>query len=63
MLSLAQEVFQEHGDNLYDIGQVTSEPAVVLRDAESRSEIPPFWDDQLRQESTLGAWVKFLEEF
>jgi thiamine-monophosphate kinase len=63
MLPLAQEVFQEHGDSLYDIGQVTSEPAVMLRDSENRSEIPPFWDDQLRQESTLGAWVKFLEEF
>ncbi|MGH3964737.1 MAG: thiamine-phosphate kinase [Gammaproteobacteria bacterium] len=63
VLPLAQEVFQEHDGSLYDIGQVTSESAVILRDAKTRSEIPPFWDDQLRQESKLGAWVKFLEEF
>lgn len=63
VLSLAQEIFQKHGDILYDIGQVTSGFAVVLRDAKARSAIPPFWDDQFRQGSKLGAWVKFLEEF
>lgn len=62
-LSPAQEIFRYYGDSLYDIGQVTGESKVILRVAETCSEIPPFWDDQLRQESTLGAWVKFLEEF
>jgi thiamine-monophosphate kinase len=59
----AQEIFRGHNATLHAIGEVTEEKIVVLQRGQDRVAIPPFWDDQLRQESTLAAWAKFLTAF
>jgi thiamine-monophosphate kinase len=59
----AQDVFLAHGASLHVIGEVTQESAVLLRRENSCTEIPAFWDDQLRQESPLTAWATFLQAF
>lgn len=56
----AQKIFRGHGAALYVIGEVTEEKIVALQRGQDRVIIPPFWDDQLRQESTLTAWAEFL---
>jgi thiamine-monophosphate kinase len=58
----ARRVFQEHGASLEIIGEVTDGPAVVLDRGGRRVPIPPFWDDQLREQKLLSAWAEFIRE-
>jgi thiamine monophosphate kinase len=59
----AQEIFHGQGARLHVIGEVTEEKIVALQRGRDRVAIPPFWDDQLRQESLLTAWLNFLAAF
>lgn len=59
----AQRVFSAHGAVLHVIGEVTADGPVLLRHEDACTEIPEFWDDKLRQESTLSAWADFLKAF
>lgn len=59
----AQNIFAEHGANLHVIGEVISDPSVLLLRENSSTIIPKFWDDQLRERSTLNVWIDFLEAF
>jgi thiamin-phosphate kinase len=59
----AQIAFLRHGSMLHVIGEVIRERTVLLRRGDTRTEIPPFWDDQFRQESNFAAWTKFVEAF
>jgi thiamine-monophosphate kinase len=62
-LPAAQQMFRDHGAELHDIGEVISDPVVLLADASRQIEVPPFWDDQFREEETMAAWAKFLAAF
>ncbi|MGZ3431521.1 MAG: AIR synthase-related protein, partial [Isosphaeraceae bacterium] len=62
-LLAAREIFHGQGASLHVIGEVTEEKIVSLQRGPDHVVIPPFWDDQLRQESLLTAWVKFLAAF
>lgn len=62
-VAAAQELFAANGAELHVIGEVVREPTVLLRREGSRTEIPEFWDDKLRQESTLTDWASFLTSF
>jgi thiamine-monophosphate kinase len=59
----AREIFHGQGARLHVVGEVTEEKIVSLQRGTDRVAIPPFWDDQLRQESLLTAWAEFLEAF
>ncbi len=58
----AQAEFEGHGAKLHVIGEVTTSPGVRLRTQRDILDIPPFWDDNLRQGTTLTAWIQFLKD-
>ncbi len=57
----AQDTFAAHGASLHVIGEVTAEQSVRLSRGTRTTEIPEFWDDQFREQSTLAAWIDFLK--
>lgn len=60
----AARICAEHGVPLHVIGHVVPEPGVLADFGDGkRAEIPPFWDDQFRQEDKLAAWSTFLQAF
>ncbi|MFF3457132.1 thiamine-monophosphate kinase [Streptomyces sp. NPDC002730] len=60
-LADASQHFSEHGSELHVIGEVTDDPAVLLKTDRNICEIPPFWDDNLRQTTTMEAWSDFIK--
>lgn len=60
----AARICADHGATLHVIGRVVAEPRVLADFGDGkRAEIPPFWDDQFRQEDKLTAWSAFLQAF
>ncbi|MEU6776583.1 AIR synthase related protein [Streptomyces sp. NPDC046759] len=58
----AQAEFAAHGAELHVIGEVTATPGIRLRTERAVFDIPPFWDDNLRQNTALSAWAQFIKD-
>jgi thiamine-monophosphate kinase len=57
-----ERAFLERGQKIFRLGETTAENEICLSTSSGLRAIPPFWDDQFRQENRIERWREAVRE-